>query len=183
MRKIFVLAILSIAIISCNRNGLENTHSIKEIKIEFKNKLFFIGPELDSASAKIVADCDCCGSDLAFISDSTFLFASYCLEGDSYSKGKYLIQGKKLNLYFDSLTVSTIYNAEIEDSISTPIDSIVIERNKPHLSSMNVSLYKSKPLLTLKHPNGMEYGMESEQFSINEFLEIAKAKGVLERIK
>ena len=86
-------------------NASKNNLTLDRIQ----DKVFFIGPQLDSAKTEIIAECDCCASDLILKKDSTFVFGSYCLEADDYLSGSYTLKENKLVLNIDSKILEVSY--------------------------------------------------------------------------
>ncbi|MCW3074671.1 MAG: hypothetical protein JWP69_1740 [Flaviaesturariibacter sp.] len=120
----------------------------------FSGKVFSFSPFLDSAAYKGEAPCDCCTSNLAFYKDSSFIFISYCLEGDNFSKGKFSVQEKDLLLHFDSVEVIQSFGFVADTSYE-------VHKVVPKTAALQISNVKSKPLLLLKNDNGLiEYGVE-----------------------
>lgn len=59
---------------------------------------------------KVVANCDCCATDLIFLTDKTFLMVDNCIYDDSYYTGTYSRTQTKVTLTFKQVTVHDIFD-------------------------------------------------------------------------
>lgn len=57
---------------------------------------YSVGPQFDSTSCIAYGECDCCMSDYAFLTDTTFVAVDYCLEGNGYYNGTYRIESNRI---------------------------------------------------------------------------------------
>lgn len=131
---------------------------LAERNTDFSGKLFFIGPDLDSVHGEVVAECDCCASDLAFMSDSTFLYVELCLGGDVYIKGKYRVFGNLLILQTDEKVLSSEYEYADTSGMEFPTNYEIIQQ-KTNYHAYAISDLKGKQLLTYRKEDYEEYGM------------------------
>ncbi|MNU80502.1 hypothetical protein D3C71_701350 [compost metagenome] len=138
--------------------------------------MFFIGPEIDSTQPKIVADCDCCASDLAFINDSSFIYIARCLEGDIYVKGNYLTFGKHLILRTNGEVVESDHMLSISD-IEIPT-TYQAHKDKIAYLDYQVSELKGKQFITHSKDEYLEYGIRTNE-SIRVFLKEFEDEKVL----
>lgn len=148
---------------------------LAERNTEFSGKFFFMGPELDSVHAEVVADCDCCASDLAFIDDSTFLYVELCLGGDVYIKGKYQVFGNLLILQTDEEVLSSEYEYADTSGVDFPTRYEVV-RQKSNYLGYTISDLKGKQLITYRNEDYEEYGMPIAGSVKNLLDEIRKEK-------
>ena len=170
----FILLVWCLASCQKNHKTEKANHIItaaKPAKIQFADKLFFIGPGLDSTSGYIDAGCDCCASDIAFFADSSFVYAVYCLEGNDYLKGNYSVRQNQVILKIDSLLVSSSFPVGIDEVDSTGVSNAITtysvkkERNQP-AASIKISSFKEKPLLILIYNEGEENPEAKPAFSL-----------------
>ncbi|MNY24253.1 hypothetical protein D3C86_1579570 [compost metagenome] len=131
---------------------------LAESNNEFSGKLFFIGPDLDSVNASVVAECDCCASDLAFINDSVFLYVELCLGGDVYIKGKYRTFGNLLILQTDEEILSSEYEYAETSGVDFPTRYEIIKQKTTYHAYV-ISDLKGKQLITYRKNDLEEYGM------------------------
>jgi hypothetical protein len=59
-------------------------------------------------------ECDCCSSDILFISDKEFVMIDRCLYNDSYYRGTYSVTKENLTLNFRQIVVKETYVEETE---------------------------------------------------------------------
>lgn len=145
-------------------------------RTNLSGEVFFIGPEIDSVKAAIVADCDCCASELAFINDSSFIFIGRCLEGDTYVKGNYLTFGEHLILRTAGKTVVSEHTLSVSD-IEIPTS---YETHKDKIAYINyrISELKGKQFITYSTDDYTEYGIRTDE-SIRIFLKEFEDEKVL----
>ncbi len=145
-------------------------------RADLSGEVFFIGPEIDSVKAEIVADCDCCASDLAFINDSSFIFISRCLEGDIYVKGTYLTFGEQLILRTSGKIVESEHILSISD-IEIPT---TYEAHEDKIAYINyrISELKGKQFITYSKDDYTEYGIRTDE-SLRVFLKEFEDETVL----
>ena len=150
-----------------------------EDTVDLSNKLFFIGPQIDTLKMDIVADCDCCASNLAFADDRVFVFESLCLEGDDYFKGTYFKFGSLIFLKFHPMTVSSIHypGEEKEPTWEKVSDSV-------SYSVLEFSTLKSEWVISGSYyGESTDYGMCNRTVPAKQFLSRLKASGVWEKLE
>lgn len=167
----FLIFLLCTFTLACSK---ESTH--RKVKATFpvlqfertdlSGKVFFIGPEIDSVNAEIVAACDCCASDLAFTDSTSFIYIERCLGGDVYVKGQYLTLGNLLFLRTDKEYVSS-ENFMAPDTIS--YTTYELGYLKPNYIRYMLSDLKGKQFITYSKDDYTEYGIATN-ISIAHFL-------------
>lgn len=150
--------------------------------LTIQNSAFFlIGPDIDSVNAQVVAECDCCASELALLNDTSFIYTALCLGGDSYVKGNYVFFGNLLILHTDEDVISEEYEyAAAPDGGDTPIHYEVIKQERKfHIYQL--SALKGKPFITYTSKDDYkEYGTPVKG-SMNDFLGEFRKEKVLKR--
>jgi hypothetical protein len=74
----------------------------------FSGQVFRLAENFLEDKCEAFAGCDCCSTDIFFISTNKFCFVSRCISGDSYFTGTYLTKSDKLKLTFDKKYVDEI---------------------------------------------------------------------------
>jgi hypothetical protein len=74
---------------------------------------YLFSTELDSTTCTANRDCDCCGENILFLTDSSLISINYCETNVSYSAGRYYFDGTTLEIFQDSITL--VRRAEIPD--------------------------------------------------------------------
>ena len=180
-QKIFYFFFTVIFLTACNSG---KPLSIAKINIDFidahktdlSETVFFIGPELDSTQVRVVADCDCCASNLAFVDDSVFLYNLLCLGGDSYIKGDYVLFGDLLILRTNKEIVNQEYEVgSMEENL--PVTTAII-RQEPRYLGYKVSELKGKQIIVYSKDDYTEYGIR-DSGSVTEFIEELRKEKVL----
>lgn len=178
--NLFYLSFLLWILASCSKER----SSLQFVTPEFmtndqdklSNSIFFIGPELDSAKAEIIADCDCCASHLAFVDDSSFIYEVFCLGGDSYIKGDYVLFGDMLIIRTNKEIVDEEYEVgSMEEDF--PITYEVVQQ-EPRYLSYKVSVLKGKQVIVYSKDDYTEYGIR-DSGSVKKFLEELRKEKVL----
>jgi hypothetical protein len=185
--KLLLIIGFSLISISCNNSESNISNSSKNIepKINITNKIFSFGPALDTVNAKISAECDCCGSDFYFNQDNSFIIASYCLEGDSYSKGTYEIKDKEIILTFTLPLVTLLHELGEETDTTNKSEAkskFEISKDPIPKVKIGISFFKSKLLLTIIGNDENEYGMENIESSPKEFISNLKKDGIWNKL-
>jgi len=67
-----------------------------------------VAEDFSEDKCEVFAECDCCSSEIFFLSADRFCFVSKCISGDSYFKGTYTTKSNKLKLTFDKKYVNEI---------------------------------------------------------------------------
>lgn len=142
----------------------------------FIGQVFQVAEDFSTDKCEVFAECDCCTSDIFFLSANKFCFVSRCISGDSYFKGTYAINANKLKLAFDKKYVDEItdedYNIiklDTKEKISKPIW---------------FQITKCGQQIRLTHPttkelkNGTRYEIKSETEMMDE-LQKSKALKIL----
>ncbi len=162
-----------------NKNQTSNSDTIH---LDLANKVYFIGPDIDSTTTEIEAGCDCCASRLLFFKDSSFIYISYCLEGDSYFTGKYTTKNETLLLNYDSLEVTKLSDmvSDIETASNNNSSKTTFEITKfsPVIPTIEASMLNSKLILSFKYKGGTEFGMEERKTFIPDIVKEMKQDSV-----
>lgn len=179
---LFLILILPI-LISCNESKpsatvpiITNTKPVQKsttkifIPEDFKSKVFFIGPNLDSTKVEILAECDCCASNLVFLTKNRLLGIDYCESDTFYTTGNYKIIENQLVITYDSISATEEYNWENEnDSTATMyFCKKEITKEKFRHQTFKLSQLKNKTLIYQKNYG---YGLESRQEPVTAFIE------------
>lgn len=176
----FLIFLLCVFSLGCSKQPDKKTEISLPVpsfeKTDLSGEVFFIGPEIDSVKAEIVADCDCCASDLAFINDSSFIFIARCLEGDIFVKGTYLTFGEHLILRTSGKVVESEHIISVSD-IEIPT---TYEAHKDKIAYINyrISELKGKQFITYSKDDYTEYGIQTDE-SLRVFLKEFEDEKVL----
>jgi hypothetical protein len=169
-----------------NNNKYEDAKTGSKV---FSDKVYFLGPELDSSKCQIEAACDCCSDDLVFLDDSLFLVASYCESNTSYSKGKYTIKRNTLVLKYDSIQVSEDYNDynlkidTLKGGIKNDTAVYTITKGRASVVEVAISVFKSRTVLKVgDKKTGIFYAMESDK-SLQGFVKTLKEEKIWEKLE
>ncbi len=176
LRNYFIIVVL---LMSCKKHSSldsDELNSKNNPKNELLNKVFLFGSAIDSADFTIVADCDCCISHLAIPTDSTFIFVDYCVSGDNYSKGKYLVNGKDPILMFDSISIMTSYGF-ISDT------SYEVTKLGPKSFKLQISCFKSKIVIISNDWGISDYGIEDGNFNTHQINEILNMDTIMRMLQ
>ena len=79
---------------------------------DFTGQVFMLTEYFADDKCEGFAECDCCSTDLFFLTDKEFGMVSRCLYNDSYFRGTYSVKANKLTLTFTQTVVDEILNEE-----------------------------------------------------------------------
>lgn len=126
----------------------------------------------DEVKCEVVPECDCCASDLFFLTTTKFGLVNRCLSGDSYFTGTYSLKTNKLKLNFSQKHVNEVvdeeYNLTGYKTMQTKIDPVEFDVMR---CGQKIRFTHSK---TTDWKNGSRYAKPEEKVKLNE-LQISKA--------
>jgi hypothetical protein len=100
----------------------------------FTGQVYTLAQDFSADKCEAFAECDCCSSDIFFLSTDKFCFISRCISGDSYFAGTYSIKSNKLKLTFSKKYVDEItdedYNVTKLETKTKNTDPIELEISK-----------------------------------------------------
>jgi len=127
---------------------------------KFTHQVYVLSDHFEKEKCEVYAPCDCCASDLIFLTKRIFTLVDRCLYQDTYLKGRYAIKENIMTLRFKPVVVSNTYDEknklegyEKKEVIMTPL-------------MLQVNLCRDK--ITLGHPTIKEYQYGSRQGSEKE---------------
>lgn len=150
-----------------------NGNFIKAYRTDLSGAVFFIGPGINQEKTEIIAECDCCASDLAFLNDSLFIYVERCLGGDTYIKGSYIAFGEHVFLHIDENIIVSEEN---------PIEltySYRAEQQQESFFVYNFLNTTGKQLLSYEDGTYSEFGLRSDRVHLNGFLEEFRKEKIL----
>lgn len=132
----------------------------------FSGQVFEIAENFTTDKCEVFAECDCCSSDIFFLSADKFCFVSRCMSGDSYFKGTYTVNSDKLTLTFDKKYIDEITDEDY--------NVVKLETKEKDLKLIEFDITKCGQKIRLMHPttlewkNGARYGIKQEREKIEE---------------
>ena len=131
-------------------------------------QVFILSEDYDEVKCEAVADCDCCATDLFFLTTSKFGLINRCLSGDSYFTGTYSLKTNKLKLNFNRKYVNEVvdedYNVTGHKTQQTKIDPVEFDikrcGQKNRLTNLKTTEWK----------NGSRYTKSEEKAMLNDLL-------------
>jgi hypothetical protein len=87
-------------------------------------QVFILADDFSDDKCEAFGECDCCTSDIFFLSSDKFCYISRCISGDSYFTGAYSTDSSKLKLTFDKKYVVEITD---EDYTVTKLETRTTE--------------------------------------------------------
>lgn len=135
-----------------NKEEIESLDSITVKPIDnIIGQLYIFAPELDSATCEATGNCDCCSSNLLFLDDSIFVAVDYCLDIDTYYKGKYKIKDSTISFISNSLRVDKEVNWEAEvDTMNKEMSAYFIKTRKDKIIEFKWASFHFKNKLCFK---------------------------------
>jgi hypothetical protein len=132
----------------------------------FTGHVYMVAEDFLDEKCEAFAECDCCSSDIFFLSNKRFCFISRCISGDSYFTGTYLSRSNKLKLTFDKKYVD-----ELTDN---DYNVIKLETKTKNTEAIEFNITTCGKKLRLTHPttgewkNGSRYEQKRETEIIKE---------------
>jgi hypothetical protein len=127
----------------------------------FSGQAFILSKEFLENKCEVYAPCDCCATNLFFLTDKEFGMVNRCMYYDSYYKGTYSIKDSKLTLTFKQKVVS-----EIMDEVSSKVTyKTKVTKIEPKVFTID----KCNNKVRLRHPttvdlsNGSRYPVGDEK--------------------
>jgi len=191
MNRFITLLIFLTLLVSCGKSTkvVLSAPRTKALKADqsLSEKLFLIGSVLDSNNVEIIAECDCCTSDFAFLNDSTFVYVNTCVHGDQYFKGKYISFCNTLLVKFDELSVDTNWEPDETDStIAETINlqsHITVEHSPEVYDVFRLSQLKSRTVISTCLGASCEYGVEKRKQTLNDFIHDLKELKIWKKLQ
>lgn len=135
---------------------------------DFTGQVFILSEGYDEVKCEDVAECDCCATDLFFLTSTQFGLINRCLSGDSYFSGTYTLKMNKLKLNFNRKYVNEIvdeeYNVTGYRTQQTKIDPVEFDVIQ---CGQKIRLTHSK---TTDWKNGSRYSKPEEKIELNKLL-------------
>ncbi|MEJ7643748.1 MAG: hypothetical protein WKF87_04085 [Chryseolinea sp.] len=126
----------------------------------FTEQVYRLAENFSDEECEAFAECDCCSSDIFFLSTNKFCFISRCISGDSYFTGTFLIQSNKLKLSFNKKYVDEITDEDYK--------VVKLETKTKNTDPIEFNISKCGPRVHLTHPittewrNGSRYEQKRE---------------------
>lgn len=126
----------------------------------FTGQVYMLAEDFSDDKCEVIAECDCCSSDLFFLSTTRFCFVSRCISGDSYFSGIYSVKSSKLKLTLDKKYVTEITDEEYNVT--------KLETKVKNTSTIDLEVLRCGQRQRLTHPtnkgwkNGSRYRQKKE---------------------
>jgi hypothetical protein len=123
-------------------------------------QVFILADDFSDDKCEAFGECDCCTSDIFFLSSDKFCYISRCISGDSYFTGTYSTDSSKLKLTFHKE-----YIAEVTDEDYTVTR---LETRTSEIKPAEFDITKCGQSLRLNHTtirewrNGSRYSKQKE---------------------
>jgi hypothetical protein len=124
IRLLFTFLILSVGLL---HNALSQP---------FSGQVYVMTDHFTTDRCRPQIECDCCSSDIVFITDREFVMVDKCMYNDSYYRGKYTVTKEDLTLMFDQFVVKETYNDDTKET--------KIEKRNLKITSINFYISNCK---------------------------------------
>lgn len=108
-------------IMACNSNRVKNPEQTSNLKSDqsaivnaFEKQVFILGYDSYEETCEFVPECDCCSTDLYFLSTDRFGYVDRCISGDTYYSGTYTMDKAQLTLTFERRYLTEVVNDDYE---------------------------------------------------------------------
>lgn len=147
------------------------------------NKLYLLGPEFNSKDCEAFGECDCCSSNYLFLDNESFVCVDYCLEGDTFLSGKYVINGDNVELQYNSTIVHKEYNWEKETDTLSTLPEFFFKTEEDKSFQRVWTKFNCSESFNFKTINAVvEYASMDKTQTAENFLATIKKEGILEKL-
>ena len=135
---------------------------------DFTGQVFIVAEEFLEEECRVVAECDCCATELFFLPGTKFGFVSRCLSGDTYFTGTYSLASSRLVLKFMSVYVDEI----VDDDYKV----IKYETRQQNMDAIEFEIKQCGQRIRLTHPttrdwkNASRYPESAEKMKLHKLL-------------
>lgn len=148
-------------------------------------KAYFFGPAFDKKSCTVIAECDCCSSNILFLNERDFIAISYCEAEQEFLKGHYQIIGESVVLNYNSLSVDKEYNYEKEtDTVNEDLPDYFITTKKSPATKEVLKGFNCKGQLYFQTGDtAIDYGAVDKEKTIQDYIALMKEEGIWEKLQ
>ncbi|MBK9213307.1 MAG: hypothetical protein IPO14_10260 [Saprospiraceae bacterium] len=147
------------------------------------NKLYLLGPEYNSTECEAYGECDCCSSNYLFLDNEYFVCVDYCLEGDTFLSGKYVINGDNVELKYNSTIVHKEYNWDKETDTLSTLPEFFFKTEEDKTFQRVWTKFNCAENINFKTTNAVvEYASMDKTQTAENFLATIKKEGILEKL-
>lgn len=148
-------------------------------------KAYFFGPNFDKKNCTIIAECDCCSSNILFLNERDFIAICYCESEQEFLKGRYQVIGENVVLNYNSLSIDKEYNYEKEvDSTGADIPDYFITTKKSPARKEILKGFSCKGQLYFQTGDtAIDYGAIEKEKTIQDYITLLKEEGIWEMLQ
>jgi len=137
----------------------------------FTGQVFLLAENYQPETCMAEAPCDCCGTELVFLSRRNFVMVAYCLPENSYFAGTYKIKDDQLSLSFQPGSLSEILEPEKNE--------VKWEKKKSHIEDVKFTIETcGKGMTMLSHATVPDFRYGLRRPAAEEQKILAKVKGL-----
>jgi hypothetical protein len=130
---------------------------------DLKGRVFMLTAEIDKEKCEIASGCDCCYSELFFLTDKEFGLIARCIYNDTYYKGAYSIKQDKLTLTFKQMYVNEIVD-EATFKVTHTVEKSGIDPTEFTITECNGNLKLESTIPGFEHGLSQPDKVEKELF-------------------
>jgi hypothetical protein len=144
-------------------------HGIAFGQVTFSGQVFILSKDFIEEKCEVIAQCDCCATDLFFLSTNKFAFVSRCLSGDIYSTGTYSLKNNKLKLNF--------LKKYVEEEVDEQYKIIGYKHSETNMQPIEFEVVRCGQKIRLtqlketERKNGSRYDQSSEKVKLKKLTE------------
>lgn len=128
---------------------------------KFAKQVYLLSDHFSKETCEVDAACDCCASELIFLTKRQFALVDRCLHNDTYLRGTYATKSNSITLNFRPVVISQVYDEETQN-----------ENHEIKRLEMTPLILQIRPCgqnrVTLGHPTIREYEYGSRRKGVNE---------------
>lgn len=136
---------------------------------KFAKQIYLLSDHFSKETCEVDAACDCCASELIFLTKREFALIDRCLHNDTYLRGTYVTKVNGITLNFRPVVISQLYEERTQN-----------EKHEKKRLAMAPLVLQIRPCgqdeVMLGHPTIREYQYGSRRKEVNE-------KEIIRRLK
>ena len=135
---------------------------------KFSRQVYILSDHFLKEKCEVSAPCDCCASDLIFLTKTKFTLVDRCMAHETYLTGRYKVAKSKLTLKFKHVVID---NTSDETSKKE-----LVEKKEMNLDPLILQINSCGDEFVLEHPSIKEYKYGARQTTRNDKEIIATLK-------
>ncbi|MDZ4709431.1 MAG: hypothetical protein SH818_13615 [Saprospiraceae bacterium] len=127
---------------------------------KFSRQVYLLSDHFLKEKCEVTAPCDCCASDLIFLSKTKFTLVDRCLSHETYLTGRYTVAKTKLTLKFKPVVIDNIFDEKSKQEL--------VEKKEIRMVPLILQIHMCGDKFVFEHPSIKEYKYGARQTTRND---------------